>query len=62
MQEYDIIKNCFIGRKGYKVKIDPNSQKAQRLIEGGFIKAKEEPKAPPAIKRKKKVIKPEETK
>jgi hypothetical protein len=60
MQKYDIIKNCFIGRAGYSVILDPNSQKAQRLIDGGFIKAEQQ--EPPAAKRKKKVIKPKETK
>ena len=61
MQEYDILKNCFIGRKGYRKTLDPKSVNTQRLIDNGFI----EPvvvKEPPAAKRKKKVIKPEETK
>lgn len=61
MQEYDILKHCFIGRKGYKKTLDPKSANTQRLIDNGFIKAVVV-KEPPAAKRKKKVIKPEETK
>lgn len=61
--QYDIIKNCFAGRKGYTLWADPNSQKAQRLEAGGFIKRqKAEEKKPKAEKREKKVTKPKEQK
>lgn len=64
MQEYKIIKNCFIGRAGYEKTLDPNSQAAQRLVAGGFIEPKQapKPKATKASKREKKVVKPSETK
>lgn len=61
MQKYDILKNCFIGRKGYTKIMNPNSSHTQRLIDNGFIKAIAPPE-PPAMKRKKKIFKPEETK
>lgn len=63
--EYEILKNCFAGRKGYTLHADPKSQKAQRLLAGGFIEPKEAPKPnkkPKAEDREKKVVKPKEKK
>ena len=64
MQEYNIIKNCFAGRAGYKLTGDPQSQRIKRLESGGFIEPSQaqKPKATKASKREKKVVKPSETK
>lgn len=64
MQEYSIVKNCFAGRAGYSLTGDPESQRIQRLVSGGFIEPKEapKPKATKASKREKKVVKPSEKK
>lgn len=64
-RKYDIIKNCFAGRKGYELTLNPDSQKAKRLLDNGFIKEhgnKPKQKKPDAEKRETKVTEPKETK
>lgn len=58
--EYTILKNNFAGRKGYTLHLDPNSQKAKRLLSGGFIEEARKPE--PKKKRSKKVVEPAEIK
>ena len=49
---YDIIKNCFIGREGYKKTLDSNCDMTKRLIEEGYIKAPEDKKRRPKTEKK----------
>lgn len=60
--EYTILKNNFAGRKGYTLHLDPNSQKAKRLLSGGFIEETNTVKPAKKKKRSKKVVEPAETK